>query len=167
MKKKKKNDEKQFLWYPKLALILLGLGLIFGANRVTVINLAEPLHTVGESDFGNNMCPTEEQHQLENIAGFELPQSTHNLYAFCSWTTTARFDMSPDDLDTFLESTLFELPLASEGELEYVRLPETVSLDDMDSYLFGQHGQNDYFAEILIDTSNPDVYTVYIEVLGG
>jgi len=161
----------------KFALILFGVMSAFlcigAVIAVFVLPTVDGLLALGEIDSFYD-CSTED---IENIGRMELPPSTENQIINCflpmelpdlrQWETgiTGKFDMSPNDLDTFLESTLFELPLATEGEP--TRVSRWYRLDEIASYLYGKHSQDDYFAEILIDASNPDVYTVYIEVLGG
>jgi hypothetical protein len=113
-------------------------------------------------------CPPEEPAEIEYFGGFTLPPSANNLYSYCSgmqnWFATARFEMSPEDLEEFVASTRLEEPLSSSAPPEVWENP--VFPQDVESYLYGKYEHSsppDYYAqEILIDTSNPDAFIVHV-----
>lgn len=118
-------------------------------------------------------CEESDPEQIEYLAQFELPPSAHNLKSSCfglqAYGADASFEMSPADLDMFIASTSIEPSLftgkTSGADVLNGRLNEKAS--QMESYLYGKYVSVDFTQEILIDTSNPERYTVYIFAGGG
>lgn len=109
-----------------------------------------------------------ESQAVERTAYFKFPPSATHIESFCmgmqGWFASANFEMSPEELETFINSTYIEMPLDTALPTEpYFFDPDSVK--DMKSYLYG-NGYNG-LQEVLIDTSDPDKYFVYFRAGGG
>lgn len=170
---KKKNDQldlplKSTISVFSAIMMSLGMALAFCFSLILCVLMGIGIQGV----FPRSRTDICAQENLESLFRFELPVSVENLVATCNdsghWNASMIFEISSEDLDEFLDSTVvYIISLSSEEELRHIHLPEGVSLEAMKSYLYGQYQEYGYTQEILIDTSHPDVYTVYIEVLGG
>ncbi len=159
----------------KLLYILIGLIGIVLFSAVGCLIFIQTLATAfgGIDGLFGNSCPPDTPESIEDIAQFTLPPSAENLWSLCvsmqGWSAEARFDMSPDDLDVFISSVWLETTLNNSGVPRYISFfEEGLMFEDMTSYLYSlETSGTDLLQEILIDTSNPRLYTVYMEVLGG
>jgi hypothetical protein len=132
--------------------------------------MAAFIHGAIRTVFGMGMlvgmgCPSFFPFLVEENAKFTLPPSAHNIISACGgmqgWMAQARFEMSPDDLDNLLASTFLTQPLTEIAPEE--RLDD---VENMSSYLYGR-STSGLWQEIIINTSDPNVYTVYITTIGG
>jgi hypothetical protein len=115
-----------------------------------------------------NACPSFFPPAIEDWGHFKLPPSFRNLESACGgmqgWFAAARFEMSPQDLDTFIDGTSIERPLTTRLDPKN-RLNNDPILKKMKSYLYGTAKGG--WQTVVIDTSNPDSYKVYFNTFGG
>ncbi|MBX3063149.1 MAG: hypothetical protein KF726_09240 [Anaerolineae bacterium] len=114
-------------------------------------------------------CATETPSFTETVARFKYPATANILEKRCwgmqGWYAYTKFEMAPSDLQSFLDRSLVRPPLSGTG-VPY----DTVLLEvskTLKSYLYGKHEEVEFQQDILIDTSNPEKYVVYLNVLGG
>jgi hypothetical protein len=119
-------------------------------------------------------CSPSDITELENAGQFKLPPSAQHLKSDCfgmqGWDGQAEFDMAPSDLNVFVTSTKLESPLSNDGLLKDDGLATLSS--QAKSYLHGRYDSyvtktdTTYYQEVLVDTTNPTQYHVYIK-FGG
>jgi hypothetical protein len=93
-----------------------------------------------------------------------LPPSASNVEERCSMNIvnpsyTVFFTMSPNDLETFQQST----PIASWSGDVSVASTFGDQAAQMESLLVGSYGDGAVLLEVLIDTSDPQQYRVYCD----
>lgn len=111
----------------------------------------------------NNRSGCTEEDFWNTMTAATLPASAQIQQEWCTSsfnpTYNVIFTMSPGDLQTFQQST----PVTTWE----TNAANAVSLADdaagMSSLLFGHFGDGAIDVEILIDTSNPELYTVYYQ----
>jgi hypothetical protein len=119
------------------------------------------------ASFGGNSCPPETPSLVEEMAGFKLPPSASNLSSQC-WgmqgaLAYASFEIARSDLDYLLQHVLVETPLSTTTESYSMTHVQCC----LAQFLYGEHREGEVFQQLLIDTSNPEIYTVYVETLLG
>jgi hypothetical protein len=115
-------------------------------------------------------CPDPET--VESIGHFEFPPGATSIdckfIAFQGYTASATFKMPPGDLDAFLNSTVVE-------NLAERAAPTTIDfgydISHIRQSLYGMdRAEGDgwgYTQYILVDIGNPELFVVYIYVIGG
>lgn len=111
---------------------------------------------------------------LETNAHFQFPASASGVSriaeASSSWCAMGvRFDMEPDELNQFLDTSrvksLSKTAPADQfvQDRNYIAKPIGLNLAAMKSYLFG-YVDKDYFHQqhIIVDTSDPKSYVVFV-----
>lgn len=171
MKKKKHSNRKK---WKIIGGIITTLIICTAISIIFLINLLNGLSNLGE--FMGNTC-SDEPRSVEGMARFDLPPSYDNLTSFCGgmqgWWAEAHFDMSPDDLDMLINSLWLEMKLSefSDGLDDDMKQHLFISEEDNATIKTGFYGYsesgNDLVQKILIDTTNPELYRVYLVVLGG
>ncbi len=73
----------------------------------------------------------------------------------------------PSDVDILIGGSLLKTPLSATTKPSDFRFFRFKGVENMKSSLFGKSEMSDLSQEILIDTSDPAQYTVYIVVLVG
>jgi hypothetical protein len=120
-------------------------------------------------------CSPSNVKELENAGQFQLPPSARNLSSGCfgmqGWDGHAEFEMSSSDLSSFVASTKIKLPLVPN------EIPKDSSLmtpaSHAKSYLHGRYdsyvpkSDTTYYQEILVDTTDPAKYLVFVKFGGG
>jgi hypothetical protein len=86
-----------------------------------------------------------------------LDESCVEGFAPGNATVRVTFTMSPDDLETFQQSTPVK-EWENAAPADYTYGGATISPS---SALYGEYGDGAIYTEILIDTSDPALYTVY------
>jgi hypothetical protein len=136
------------------------LGIVFSCPLFIYAALSLVFATIPFSDE----CPT----LIEYTAQFTLPQSTRLHWTQCGETQSrqfayATFDIAPSDVDALIGSTHITSPLSSTErpyDMNYARFC-------LLHFLYGEYRGLEIVQQVLIDTSHPDVYTVYVETLLG
>lgn len=168
--KKKKKEQRKSLWKFVLAVMLTaGVMLIVTCGFVYYIarGIGESLAQVSDS----NMCHS--PFGLESVAQISLPENYDNLESICGgmqgWFAEAKFGINPDELEIFLESTLITPDSLSSIEMpDYTNSGYFRQLEEpVTSYLYGSQWDGDWFEEVIVDTSNPERWTVYFTLLAG
>ena len=118
-------------------------------------------------------CEESNPEQIEYLAQFELPPSAKNIKSSCfglqAYSADVSFEMNPADLDIFVASTSIEPPLFTDKspDIKFLNNGLNKKASQMDNYLYGKYESFDFTQEILIDTSKPEHYVVYINASGG
>lgn len=150
-----------------LKIIMIATGSLFVCSAIVlslfVLLVGKPLAEIAET-FGG--CEPANPTQLEELGKFRLPASTRNLESKCfglqGWGVLASFEMDATDLELFITSSLIETPLST------TELPTELGFpDDMESHLYGKYEAEFLSQYILIDTSDPKVFVVYVQVFGS
>jgi len=121
-------------------------------------------------------CPPDSQATVEDYAHLKFPPSVSKLdcgyILFQGSEGWAKFEMSPDDLDAFVESTMVgsvsRRPAAQRAKFRY-------DISAITNPLYGEYhgihpegGPETFLSQyILIDTRDPHVYVVYFGALFG
>jgi hypothetical protein len=108
----------------------------------------------------------------QDYARFVLPPDYDNLEAHCTrWmdhtTIDVRFEMSPDHLEQFQDSTEIEQweTVVDVSKVERFELLDERRFHAMTTYLYGENSEHLLASgtqQIFIDTTNPLQYTVYL-----
>jgi len=166
---KKKKTLSRWKWWIIGALSTVALCGV--ASLLIYIAIGKSLAGL-EGMMGNN-CPNDEPANAESYGRFELPPSYTNLKSFCGgmqgWSVDASFNMKPEDLDALVESLWLEADLQPTGEPQHIffRDGET-PFEEIASYLYAvTTSGTDLLQEVLIDTSDPESYFVYLVILAG
>lgn len=120
---------------------------------------------------GSEFC-NDTEGLIKDFGQIDLPPSATNLDIRCSrWmdhqSLNLRFEMLPEDLSAFQESTLIEEWLdkpdnAPAFTFSFSHL-DSGDLEAMPSYIYGVHAPMvPVIQQIVIDTSDPALYTVYL-----
>lgn len=179
-KQKRKRAEADGLPNRKRWIIIFGIAvasaLVF--CFIPIMYLKISFNNSG-SLFDLNECPPDEPHKFEGMGGLSLPPSYTNLFSDCStwqdWGARGFFSMSPADLDDFVirvnrwlgtDVNLVEFSSESKEILrEFPPLAAQVKANDIQSGFYGYSDKYDV-KEILINTTNPELYTVMINTFG-
>lgn len=162
MKQKNKDKRKKRL-LTFLLPVVIGICVIGACYLFAVFSAVSMLQ---------NQCDPSEPSEFESLAQVSLPSSYDSFHSVCfgmqGWGAEAKFDINPDELDLFLETTNIEQPLSSTNlpTASYSAYLE-IDLDTLESFLYARHQANEWFEEIIVDTSNPNRWTIYFTVLGG
>ncbi|MFN8372416.1 MAG: hypothetical protein U0694_06020 [Anaerolineae bacterium] len=127
--------------------------------------------------FADNCATDVPDHILrtEGLANFEFPPSAANIWTSCGglqgWWAEARFEMSPVDLDAFIQSTRIrrlQLTTSAPADLQGSNPLLRDVLNVPEPYLYGYYSSgSDYLQEVFIDTSDPNLYRVHILLSAG
>ena len=160
--------------FRRVRQIVIGLACVLACLVITAIVLIHVFDN-GISAFGENSCPETSPKEVEDFAHFKLPPSARNLISDCSGmqgiVANAKFEMSPTDLNAFIASTLIDKPLSTNSGM-----PDTGELFGFDekavkSYLYGKYDHpapnGGVYEDILVDTTNPTTYVVYVNYSAG
>jgi hypothetical protein len=157
--------------YRKPIFVLVGMlacaGVLYFALMLV---LAQALSSF--TGLASNSCESTEPPAVESLGRFKLPPSADNLWSWCwgmqGWFAYARFEILPEELNILVTNSLVELPLSSSQKPDDFDFPDE-NVESVTTYLYGKYEsrQEEISQEILVDTSNPALYTVYISVLGG
>jgi hypothetical protein len=111
-----------------------------------------------------------EVERIEQTASLKLPTSAKHLFvhtiAFQDCTVYIRFEMSADDLTTFLSSTyVSELKPKLGSSISFTEMDIDWLFDAETEYLYGEgHNETDMeYHTIIIDTRDPETYIVYVQ----
>lgn len=128
----------------------------------------------GAVSLFQNQCEPSEPSEFERLAEITLPSSYDNFHSVCfgmqGWVLKSKFDIKPDELDVLLNTTNIIMPLS---QTEFPAGVDTrhLEMDDksLNSHLYGVYqdfnSNNGWFEEIIVDTTNPNRWTVYFTVL--
>jgi hypothetical protein len=165
-KTKRKRTPQQGKW---IFFVVLGGIALLACSYLNLVNGWD-----GFLDEGGCIGDEPYQHEIVNLAAeITLPESTANLEAYSeSWQDCfilLKFEMSADDAEAFYASTLAEsyeevrgADLSFGGWVQ----PEDFWVIDKDRvYLYGEGNEGNLFQKVAVDTTNPDVYVVYVAVL--
>jgi len=167
-KKKKKNDHKGEHSNSPIALLQMIFVPFLMCSCVFIIGSVIFIHNL---DIKNITCvDTDSREQVELHAHITFPPNTDTYSAYsirgadCAIYMT--FDIEPNQLDTFLQSThVNSVETASGFQLSAIannlRIYEGKTLNTDKDYLYGEyHG---YPAQrIFFDVSNPNRYIAYV-----
>jgi hypothetical protein len=130
---------------------------------------------LGDTPGNNNACDPKYPTNIEDLAQLKFPPSVRNLRSSCfgmqGWLGYAQFEMAPSDLDYFVSHLQIRSPLARDGIPADDELATKAST--LRSFLHGNYQIYNYnkgksfFQDVLIDTSNPSQYFVYVNFGGG
>jgi len=130
-------------------------------QRVILMLLLVSSAACGLIDLGRGDCETNPAASFP----FTLPPSATDVQERCAMnfvnpSRTLTFSMSPDDLETLQQST----PIR-----EWVTDASAALIFDeeaarMESLLVGNYADGAYALEVLIDTSDPQLYRVYFDI---
>ncbi len=159
---------KQASLFRKITVLLLGI-VACGAAAYLVF-----LFVVGQAikslDTGN-LCPPFDPSAVEAKGFFKLPPSAHNLSSQCSgwnaWSAEARFQMKPTDLSVLIAYSIIKKPMSSSGRPATFPTLDQATSNKIGSYFYGEDEEGEVFQQILIDTTDPNEYTVYVRTLAG
>ena len=131
-------------------------------------------------DFSDNSCDPRTPANTEDIGQFKFPPSTTNLSSYCwgmqGWWGNAQFDMAPSDLNYFVSHLQIKPPLSNNRlPAENERIVEDVVLatkaSTLKSFLYGSYRifykSSSFAQEVVIDTSDPGRFVVYLSFAGG
>ena len=129
-------------------------------HRLVTLILLVAITGCGLIDSGNTDCETNPAAAWRA----SLPLSATNVQERCSMNIvnpsyTATFLMSPDDLETFQQSTLIRDWMADASAAGVFESEAA----QMESFLVGTYGDGAVALEVLIDTSDPQQYHVYYD----
>lgn len=155
---------------PRWVKILIGLSLIgFVGLAVSGIGLIAFLRSSSDPLFLEHPQPASTA-EIEAIARINIPERARNIHAqsggFQDRYIHVRFDIDPADLESFLGATRYT-PIVSEGQ----DIPFQQSIEPDESwwqprlaktFLSGSGFVDGINQAVLVDTSNPDVYIVYV-----
>lgn len=166
-KKKRPNNNRKWLW--RIILVLLICVCVGVIAFIGIVTMAiEGLAVMSGSNSG---CSTEDSAPFEGYARVTLPEDYSNFWSSCGgmqgWWAEAQFDIDPNDLDEFLETTNIDMPLSSEPLPSRIYVANASSIKARDNLLYGLYDTVDWLEEIVVDTNDPDRWTVYFTVLGG
>lgn len=156
----------------RVVLVLLTLiGLAVLGFIIYVSLLARALDGLAPM-FNSPICDPQNPAGIEEIAQIKLPPSFSNLESHCGglqgWIANAKFDIDPDELDLFLQSTSIRPPLSS---TELPTRPNSIHFpqgaEGIESYLYGSNQRPEWFEEVIVDTSDPSRWVVYFTLLAG
>jgi hypothetical protein len=151
--------------YRKILLVVI-VPVGIAACGLAAISLFFNLFLPLEGLFGNG-CPSQFPSQIEEAARFRLPPSARNLESLCTgmqgWIAQANFDIDPQDIDVLIDSTSILRPLSSTNVPE--ALQDDIAAQNIETYLYGQAESG--WQKIFIDTTDPNVYRVYLSAQGG
>jgi hypothetical protein len=128
---------------------------------------------------GCNVTEATGLEQTESLGQFEFPPSAQSITAGCfgmqGWGLTATFVMSPEDLGMLQVSTRVSQDewvtlVPPSGSLQPYDLPSeqvVIWSQGMTSLVYGIYVATEFSQEILIDTTDPNLYRVRVLVLGG
>lgn len=155
--------------------------LIIGLIACPVIGYLTYSAVVFSRLLSVNSCPLTNPSEVENLAEITLPPNYSNLWSWCmrfqgvgGWVT---FTMQPGEVDALISSSRITPPLATTTDLstfDFIPLdaapPEikadfvaiNADLGAIETYLYGEFDMPGHFQRILIDTSRPKEYKVYI-----
>jgi hypothetical protein len=169
------NRESITLGLSAIGLLLFGIIIVvmMGASNSTRV-FSTPstrifyfrgLDTTPMTTF--TACNPTNMPNTERLAKFKYPPSTTDLRSYCfgmqGWGGAAQFEINASDLTYFTTNT--------KVKRFYSHVKPTASMawfaKHMQSYLYGEHKQSEFSTYILIDTTNNDTYTVYMEFYGG
>jgi hypothetical protein len=134
------------------------------------------LFTSRYSEFAgvfSNGCFTDEPDKIQAIGRFSLPPSAKLLETECSglqgYYAAAKFEMNPGDLNTFIRSTSIKTNFQTKTDMSKLNwaVQKVIKNNIPTSYLHSKVDFPEFLQEVLIDTSDPNRYTVYIGVLVG
>jgi hypothetical protein len=155
----------RWLWW---LLGACGLGIVTCTLLGAVV-----LWRLSQFGLGTSMVDELPREKVELAAGVKLPPSARNLHshytAFQDYFIHVRFDMDPADMPVFLSSTHVDLPLSStiplsfdeELNVSWWRPLEAKQFQAGQGSVSLPHGYPES-QSILIDTTDPNRYIVYI-----
>jgi hypothetical protein len=162
----------------------LGIALwltICGGCMYTVYDgltrISDGLRGLADDALTPGPCETEHPNRIQNtqnLGQFEFPPSATNIETGCGglqgWGASAAFDMLPSDLPVLLNNSRItelspDFPSNVQGHSPYQFMVTQAAT--MRAYLYGWRSEPEFLIEILIDTTNPALYHVTINVFGG
>lgn len=167
MKEKKKRSKRRWILW-----IILG---IIGCSGISLIGclafLTYIAQGLGEFYGSNSGCGSEDVTPFEGYARVKIPEDYSNFLSTCGglqgWWAEAHFDINPDDFHDFLASTSIDESTLTD------QFPPTLysvwkeEIRDIDNLLYGIYDSDEWLEEVIVDTSNPERWTVYFTVLAG
>lgn len=170
---KKKNEYKRRTLVTRIILSLLAsfCVLILCALFFTLM-LSNSIAEFGKA-YSSSSCESESPNIFEGRAQVSLPPSYDNFQSTCGgiqgWWAEAVFDINSDELELFLSSTHIDMSTLSNGLPDQARSVYLRNNPPMPApYLWATYNEeSDWVEEVIVDTSNPNRWTVYFTVLGG
>jgi hypothetical protein len=83
------------------------------------------------------------------------------------WWAEARFDIDPDELDIFLETTDAQQVEQLITRPDRIYSSQLKELEPLSSFRYGLSDKPEWLEEVIVDTSNSDRWTVYFTLLAG
>jgi hypothetical protein len=123
--------------------------------------------------FVSNGCFTDDPEKIQALARFRLPAGAKLLETECQglqgWYAAAKFEMNPGDLNTFIRSKSIKTNFQTKTDMSKLNwaVQKVIKNNIPTSYLHSKVDFPEFLQEVLIDTSDPNRYTVYIGVLVG
>lgn len=154
--------------------LLIGIGCILGCVAA-VVGTYLFISSTAAAAFNQNGCPSSPPTSVEGRAHFKLPPSARNLSSSCGgWVgiyADVRFEMNPADLQAFLASVLVNTPFSATGMPTNWQGLRVTDVSTIKSYLYAKYDEpsanGGILQEILIDTTAPAHYVVYVNYQAG
>lgn len=167
MKQKNDNKKKPIIIRAILALFSSIVGMII-CGFFFIMTLANSLEDFG--DTHGSSCDNTDTIRFESYAQVSLPPNYDNFQSFCGgtqWGVDVVFDIPPDELDLFLSTTHIDTSQLLNGLHSQIHSMYFYDRPQMPApYLYAIYSEDrDWFEELIVDTSNPNRWTVYFTVL--
>jgi hypothetical protein len=153
---------KEKFWSNFLKGALLGCAVLLCSPMVLYLCYA----TINSFE---NRCTSREIADIQEMGRFQIPKNAKNVeiclvHRFQD-RVDARFEIRSSELETFIQNTNLDLPLATTRKpAQFWKWDKEV--DSVENYLYGKYVGN-FTQEVLVNTSNPESYVVYVWVSGG
>ena len=170
---KQKNEHKRRTLVTRIILgLLASFGVLILCALFFILILANSIAEFGKA-YSSSSCESESPNIFEGRAQVSLPPSYDNFQSTCGgmqgWWAEAIFDINSDELELFLSSTHIDISSLWNGLPDQVHSVYFRNNPSMPApYLWATYNEErDWFEEVIVDTSNPNRWTVYFTVLGG
>lgn len=159
-----------------LPLLFLGLLLILAVVCYQQLAIAGMQFLAGsfDSPICNSGNANFSMESLEQALGVEFPHSVANIWSQCvlgqESTAEVKFELHPDELDTFISTTNISPPLSATDTLplssffSIFHSPLEDEIKQLDMFLYGTAGSKVWQEDIAVDTRQPDRWIVYFMV---
>ena len=167
IKKKEEREKRQFK--RSIIFIILGFGtIVFIACFAWFIALVNALAILSGFDGG---CDSHDPSIFEEYAEVTLPTSFNNFDSFCGGLQglvfEAQFDIHPDDLEGFLQTTSIDNASLTHELPTTVHSTKRNKLYEIESVRYGIYDSFEWREEIIIDIRDQERWVVYFTVLAG
>ena len=167
--KKKKRNNSNRKWFLRITLIwLICVCLAIVSYFVVAIGSHEYLAQFAGTNSG---CGTEDPAPFEGYAHVTLPDDYSNFSSSCAgiqgMVATASFDIDPKDFEVFLSTSSID-PSSLSNQLPLdIHTTWIIDIKDFDTVRYGIYESDEWLEEIIVDTNDPNRWTVYFTVLAG